>query len=96
MGIKRHIFVDILGLPQLILITKANILDRIGAIEAITKDRSSISKVETLMCAGGYTGQSFADEVKRLTGATVEIARRSELHIFKVIPKRWVVERSFA
>lgn len=27
---------------------------------------------------------------------TVQIAKRSELHTFKVIPKRWVVERSFA
>ena len=27
---------------------------------------------------------------------TVQIAKRSELHTFKVIPKRWIVERSFA
>ncbi|OLH55603.1 transposase, partial [Xanthomonas oryzae] len=27
---------------------------------------------------------------------TVQIAKRSELHTFKVMPKRWIVERSFA
>ncbi len=33
--------------------------------------------------------------VKERMGATVEVAKRNELHPFKVIPKRWVVERSF-
>ena len=35
-------------------------------------------------------------DVKTVLGATVEIAKRSELHTFAVIPKRWVVECSFA
>jgi transposase len=34
--------------------------------------------------------------LKNLTGATVKIAKRPELHKFSVIPKRWIVERSFA
>ena len=33
---------------------------------------------------------------KRSINATVEVVKRSELRTFKVIPKRWVVERSFA
>jgi transposase len=33
--------------------------------------------------------------IKNSIGATVEVAKRSELHTFAVIPKRWVVERSF-
>ena len=45
---------------------------------------------------GGYTGKPFADEVKRILNADVEVAKRNELHTFAVIPKRWVVERSFA
>ena len=45
------------------------------------------------MVDGGYTGDSFASEVKKLTGAVVEVAKRNELHKFEVIPKRWVVER---
>ena len=45
---------------------------------------------------GGYTGETFAEQIKALIGATVQVAKRSELHTFKVIPKRWVVERSFA
>lgn len=45
---------------------------------------------------GGYTGDPFATAIKETLGPTVEIAKRSELHKFAVIPKRWVVERSFA
>ena len=45
----------------------------------------------------GYTGATFAEEVgKILPGVEVEVVKRNELHTFKVLPKRWVVERSFA
>ena len=44
---------------------------------------------------GGYTGIAFADTIKLLTGAEVEVVKRNELHKFVVIPKRWVVERTF-
>ena len=40
-------------------------------------------------------GQPFAEKVKELVHAEVEVAKRSELHTFKVMPKRWIVERSF-
>jgi transposase len=43
----------------------------------------------------GCTGEKFADRVKTILGATVEIVKRSELHTFVVLPKRWVVKRSF-
>ncbi|MFS8431482.1 transposase, partial [Xanthomonas campestris] len=49
-------------------------------------------------CDSGYTGVRFADGVREILGEqlTVQIAKRSELHTFKVMPKRWIVERSFA
>ncbi|MGY0675422.1 transposase, partial [Xanthomonas campestris] len=51
-----------------------------------------------LLCDSGYTGVRFADGVREILGEqlTVQIAKRSELHTFKVMPKRWIVERSFA
>jgi transposase len=52
--------------------------------------------VLAVLADGGYTGETFRQEVKTLLGATVEIAKRSELHTFAVLPRRWVVERSFA
>lgn len=94
-GIKRHIAVDTNGLPHAICVTTANITDRAGALEAITYNKNSLSEVVNIMVDGGYTGEKFANSVNGLIGASVEVAKRSELHKFKVIPKRWVVERSF-
>jgi len=47
------------------------------------------------LCDGGYTGDDFANKIYELTGAKVQVAKRPELHTFAVIPKRWIVERSF-
>ena len=55
----------------------------------------NLPDVKNVLADGGYTGQPFADGVKQIHGATVEIAKRNELHKFAVLPKRWVVERSF-
>lgn len=93
-GIKRHILVDTNGLPHAIHITTANITDRKGAAEAIKINKKNPSKVKKVLTDGGYTGENFAKEVKKLIGAKVEIAKRNEPHTFKVLPKRWVVERS--
>ena len=94
-GIKLHIGVDILGLPHAMIITKASITDRNGAIEMLKICGPELPGVKKALCDGGYTGETFAFAVKQLTGAEVEIAKRSELHKFEVIPKRWVVERTF-
>ena len=45
---------------------------------------------------GAYSGEKFACAIKKAIGATVEVVKRSELHSFKVVPKRWVVGWSFA
>ena len=95
-GIKRHIAVDTQGLPHVIYVTTANITDRAGALEAFSLHQTFLPEVKNVLADGGYTGDKFASGVHELLGCTVEIAKRSELHTFKVIPKRWVVERSFA
>jgi transposase len=88
--------VDTQGLPHAIHITTANVTDREGAIIMVTNSKECLSEVKNLLLDGGYTGDKFATAIKEVLGATVEIAKRSELHKFTVIPKRWVVERSFA
>jgi transposase len=96
-GIKRHIAVDTQGLPHAIAVTTAEVTDRQGALVALRRCRASLDKVGSLLADGSYTGEPFAQAVAdTLAGATVQIAKRSELHTFAVMPKRWVVERSFA
>jgi transposase len=95
-GIKRHIAVDTNGLPHAILVTTANVTDRNGAIELFENSKENLSLVEKAMFDGGYAGDKFAARVREVIGAEAGIAKRSELHTFAVIPKRWVVERSFS
>lgn len=95
-GIKRHIAVDTQGLPHALHITTANITDRAGALETFSLHQTDLFAVENVLVDGGYTGDKFARGVEQLLGCTVEVAKRSEPHTFAVIPKRWVVERSFA
>ena len=95
-GIKRHIAVDTQGLPHAIAVTTANVTDREGALIALGMEKENLTAVVNVLADGGYTGENFATSVKELIGAGVQIAKRNELHTFAVIPKRWVVERSFA
>ena len=92
---KIHIGVDILGLPYANIVTTANVTDRNGAIEMFSQPSFSLPTLKALLCDGGYTGEDFANKILELTGASVTIAKRSELHTFAVIPKRWIVERTF-
>jgi transposase len=94
-GVKIHIAVDILGMPYAVLATTANITDRNGAILMFSQLEFSLPSLQTVLCDGGYTGDDFANQIYELTGGKVQVAKRSELHTFAVIPKRWIVERSF-
>ena len=95
-GIKRHIAVDTEGLPHAITITTANVSDKAGAKQMVKEYDESLNEVINVLVDGGYTGSPFSEFIADTLDATVEVAKRSELHTFAVIPKRWVVERSFA
>lgn len=97
-GIKRHIAVDNQGLPHAITVTTAEVTDRKGALQAFGCCKANLGCVQSVLADSGYVGQLFAQGVKAVLGehVTVQIAKRSELHTFKVMPKRWIVERSFA
>ena len=83
-------------MPHAIYITTANIGDRNAAVEMVCKARKNLSKVQNILVDAGYTGENFATQINTIIGATVEVIKRNELHKFVVLPKRWVVERSFA
>ena len=92
-GIKRHIAVDTQGFA--IHVTTANVTDRAGALAMLARRRANLRQVQNVLVDGGYTGKPFATAVQSLLGASVEVVKRNELHTFVVLPKRWVVERSF-
>lgn len=97
-GIKRHVAVDTQGFPHAIAVTTAEVTDRKGALQALRRCKVNLRRVQSILADSGYTGLPFAHGVQEILGesVTVQIAKRSELHTFKVMPKRWIVERSFA
>lgn len=94
-GIKRHILVDTLGLVLSVVIQSASVQDRDGAISVIEKMQESWKKIIKIFADGGYRGQ-LIDTVKAKFKIDLEIIKRDELHTFKILPKRWIVERTFA
>ena len=97
-GIKSHIGVDAQGFSHAVAVTTAEVTDRKGALQAMRRCKTNLCKTQNVLADSGYVGQPFAQAVKEILveEVTVHIAKRSELHKFAVIPKRWVVKRSFA
>jgi transposase len=95
-GIKRHIAVDTQGLPHAIHITPANVTDRAGALFMFNASANNLANVVNVLADGGYIGTKFALATYEIIKSSVEIVKRNELHKFVVLPKRWIVERSFS
>ena len=94
-GIKRHIIVDTLGLILAVVIQSASVQDRDGAVSVIDKLIENWRKVIKIFADGGYAGKLIG-KVKDKFKIELEIIKRDELHIFKILPKRWIVERTFS
>lgn len=94
-GIKRHIIVDSLGLILAVVIQSACVQDRDGAVEVVEKLVQCWKKIIKIFADSGYRGE-LIEKVKQRFKITVEIIKRTEEHMFKVLPKRWIVERTFA
>ncbi len=94
-GIKRHIIVDTLGLVLAVVIQSASIQDRDGAVDVVNKLCESWRKVVKIFADGGYRGQ-LIKTIKTKFKIELEIIKRDEQHTFKILPKRWIVERTFA
>ena len=94
-GIKRHIIVDTLGLILAVVIQSASVQDRDGAISVINKLTENWKKIIKIFADSGYRGELIA-KVQTRFKIELEIIKRNELHTFKVLPKRWIVERTFA
>jgi transposase len=95
--IKRHIVVDT-NFSPCDPGRAANISDKAGAIKMFeeSRDHASLPRVENILLDGNYTGQPFVYKIREILNCSVEVVKRSEISTFKVIPKRWVVERCFA
>ena len=95
-GRKRHILVDTLGLLLHVVVHGADLQDRDGGRYLVAEARDRLGRLAKLWADGGYRGR-FVDWVQEQTGWAVEVVQRSADAVgFEVLPRRWVVERTFA
>ncbi|GAA0473932.1 IS5-like element ISMac15 family transposase [Streptomyces olivaceiscleroticus] len=112
LGIKRHLLVDTLGLVLAVCVSPANVSDRDGAAVLLGRSAHKFPRLRHLWADQGYRGQDFLNWVRTECGITIQIVRRADggfrgtwvkagaprrvVPQFAVVPRRWVVERSFA
>jgi len=95
-GRKRHILVDTLGLLLMVLVTSANIQDRDGAQPLLNRAKAYFHRLRLIWADGGYQG-ALEEWVLTHCHWVLEIVRRPEgAKGFHLLPRRWVVERTFA
>jgi putative transposase len=93
-GIKRHFMVDVLGLLICIVVHAANIQEREGGKMLLAKASEKVPCLIKVLADDGYSGQPMREHVRKEHGWEFESVKRTELHKFVVMPKRWVVERT--
>lgn len=95
-GRKRHLMVDTEGLPVEVVVTPANVGDREGGKRLLEQGKADLPRLQHLWVDGGYGGKPFAEWAEETGGWTVEVVKKAEDGSFQVLPRRWVVERTFA
>jgi len=97
-GRKRHLLVDTLGLVLLVVVHSASIQDRDGARLVLQKLAHQFTRLVLIWADGGYAGQlvSWVQQIRAYRRVRLEIVKRSDQQKgFVVLPKRWIVERTF-
>jgi transposase len=95
-GKKRHAAVDTLGLMLGVAITPADVQDRDQIAPLLKEVRRTFPFLERAIADGGYQGAATAAKVKAAANIPLEIVKRSDTAKgFVVLPKRWIVERTF-
>jgi putative transposase len=94
-GRKRHILVDTMGLLLAVIVHAADIQDRDGAKVLLLYLEGWLPRLKIIWADGGYAGK-LVDWVQATFGWVLDIVKRPEEAVgFEVLPKRWIVERTF-
>lgn len=96
-GRKRHILVDTMGLLLMVIVTAASLPERQGGLLVFFKALKNFRNIKLIWADGGYAGEDFTKFVKQKCRWILEIVKRNDdVKGFKLLPRRWVVERTFA
>ncbi len=95
-GRKRHIDTDTLGLLLVVVVTAASVQDRDGGAQVLDLAHDWYPRLRHIFADGGYAGR-LVEMARRCWAMTVEVVSKSkDQRGFAVLPRRWVVERTFA
>jgi transposase len=92
-GRKRHIAVDTQGNVLTAVVHSAGVQDRVGTRTVLMRLFRRFDAIIKVFVDGGYTGQ-LIEWANQMFGYEVEVVKRNEQHMFRVQPKRWIVERT--
>ena len=96
-GRKIHALVDTIGLPMRVVVHSAGIQDRDGAALVLDKIRNRFPWLELVWADAGYNAHQVKDAVAAVPTLRMEIVKRTDdMNGFVVLPRRWVVERTFS
>lgn len=96
-GRKRHIVVDTMGCLLVVCVHAANIFDGKAARQVLTHLFTLLQSVKLIWADCGYLGRELLDWVSVEFNCTLEIVKRQKgKRGFHVLPRRWVVERTFS
>ena len=96
-GRKRHVITDTCGNLLACTVHSAGIQDRDGAPGVFARLRREAPDLRHMFADGGYAGPKLRDALVSLGRWTLQIVKRSDTAKgFEVLPRRWVVERTFA
>ncbi len=96
-GRKLHALVDTEGLPLRVIVHSAAIQDRDGAALVLDRIRTRFPRLELIWADSAYNARQVDAVVATQPGLRVEIVKRSDdMKGFVVLPRRWVVERTFS
>jgi len=96
-GRKIHALVDTEGLPMRVVVHSAGVQDRDGAALVLDKIRIRFPWLELVWADSGYNARQVDAAVATVPALRLEIVKRSDdMKGFVVLPRRWVVERTFS
>lgn len=98
-GRKRHIVTDTLGLLLVVMVTSASVQDRHGGKAILQLLAARFSSIALIWADAGYANQIDSGLVtwaRTAASIVLQIVKRSDdVKGFQVLPRRWVVERTF-
>jgi transposase len=94
-GRGRHLAVDTEGWLLAMIVTAASVSDKAGAKLLLIKLFDAFSTLKIMWADTGYNGKPLARYAQAAAAITVEVVARTSPHSFRVLRRRWVVERTF-